>query len=92
MKKHIEEVFKLIISTTNEDTVQADVDDLKGDYVDDWEDEFDDVYEAYAEQGRGEAEHEVLNGLIREHAPDFSLDDHSVLFDALAEHYCLNTN
>ena len=40
------------------------IDELKPEFVWDWEDEFDDIHEAYEEQGRGEAEYQAVSELI----------------------------
>lgn len=74
------------------DNVQETIQDMKGEYVWDWEDEFETLDEAYDEQGRGAAESTVLNKLIRDRFPNISVDDHSELFDMLLEHYELSVD
>ena len=55
------------IGHIGEDMILSEIDDLKMDYLNvGWQDEFDSAEEAYAEQGRGEAESVVL----RKHAKD----------------------
>ena len=83
----IEELFQKIISENTEEDVLANVEELKSEYVSDWEDEFDSLEEAYAEQGRGEAESQALRELIME---KLSLDDYCELQGKLAEHYGLS--
>ena len=53
VEKHIEEI--------GEDTIISKIEDIKEDYISDWEDEFDSVFDAYEEQGLGEAESHILN-------------------------------
>ena len=88
----IEELFQKIISENTEEAVRSNVDELKSEYVSDWEDEFDSLEEAYEEQGRGEAESQALRELIREEDTNLSLDDYCTLKDKLADHYGLITN
>jgi hypothetical protein len=83
----IEELFQRIISENTEEDVLANVEELKSEYVSDWEDEFESLEEAYAEQGRGEAESQALRELIRD---KLSLDDYCELQGKLAEHCGLN--
>ena len=40
------------------------IDELKSEYVWDWEDEFDNIHEAYDEQGRGQAESQAIEEFI----------------------------
>jgi hypothetical protein len=42
------------------------IDELKGEYVWDWEDEFDNIHEAYEEQGRGEAESQAISEIVKD--------------------------
>lgn len=89
----IDQIFLDIINGNTEATVYDEVDNAKGEYVWDWEDDFDDLEEAYAEQGRGGAECLILNNLIKQYgASQLDVDDHSILFDRLADHYQLHTN
>ena len=52
------------------------VDEQMLDYVDDdWEEDgFDSEYEWYCEYGRGEAEDDVINELVREYEKDYSIE------------------
>jgi len=65
-----EDLEKLVedhITDIGEDTIMSEIEDIKPDFLDsNWEEDFDDEYDAYAEQGRGEAESQVL----KEHARD----------------------
>lgn len=88
----IEELYQKIISENTEEAVRSNVDELKSEYVSDWEDEFDSLDDAYEEQGRGEAENQALRELIREEDANLSLDDYCSLKDKLADHYGLSTN
>jgi hypothetical protein len=55
------------IGHIGEDMILSEIDDIKSDYLDlYWQDVFDSAEEAYAEQGSGEAETEVL----KRHARD----------------------
>ena len=48
------------IAIVGEQTILNEIDERKLEYVDDdWDEQFDTLEEAYAEQGRGEAESEV---------------------------------
>lgn len=85
----VEELFQKIIAKHDEQEVCANVDDLKHEYVSDWEDEFDSLEEAYEEQGRGEAERQALRELIKAEQVELSLDDYCDLHDRLADHYGL---
>lgn len=85
----VEELFEKIIAKHSEEEVGANVDDLKSEYVSDWEDEFETLEEAYEEQGRGEAERQALREIIEEEGVELSLDDFCDLQDKLADHYGL---
>jgi hypothetical protein len=55
------------IEDIGEDIIMSQIEDIKSDFLDgDWENDFDDEYEAYAETGRGEAESQILQA----HAQD----------------------
>lgn len=88
----IEELFQKIIAENSEEEVCANVDDLKSEYVSDWENEFDTLEDAYEEQGRGEAESQALRELIQGEKNNLSLDDYCELQEKLADHYGLNLN
>jgi len=52
---------------------------------------YQEVDDAYKEQGRGEAENLTLRNLIHQNGGEnMSVDDYSELFNQLAEHYNLN--
>ena len=60
-----EEIVKYL--EDNEDSILQGIDNLMSNYVDDdWEDEFNDLYEAYWETGRGGAGIDVCNEIYRE--------------------------
>ena len=55
------------IGHIGEDMILSEIDDIKSDYLDiNWTEQFDSAEEAYAEQGRGQAESKIL----RRHAQD----------------------
>jgi len=72
--------------------IQDKVQDLKSEYVWDWEDEFEDLDEAYSEQGRNQAEHTVLNDLINQHYMHLPIEIYHKLFQMLALHFDLEVN
>lgn len=78
----------------HESEVLANVDDLKTEFVSDWEDEFDDIHEAYEEQGRGQAESQALMELIdriaKEEGLTVSDDDKIFYMDELADEWGLS--
>lgn len=86
----IKQITAAISSKYPEDQIHSLVDELIPEYLDDnWKDEFDDIFEAYSETGRGEAESDILNSVIREHLAEtnieLSTDDFCKLFDNLKE-------
>ncbi|MCP4369876.1 MAG: hypothetical protein GY797_17440 [Deltaproteobacteria bacterium] len=87
-------IFKKIIKDNSTEDIHQEVQDLKLEFIsDDWADEFDDVDEAYEEQGRNEAENITLNSLINAgvHGYPMMNADHNKLFDMLAKHYELQS-
>jgi len=77
----------------HEDQVMEHIDDLKLEYVDsDWESEFDDYHEAYEEQGRGQAESQAVQELIKEHNPGISDADLVRAMDFLANEWGISFN
>lgn len=78
---------------TFESEAMSAIDDLKLAFVDsDWEDEFDDYDEAYEEQGRGQAESQVVQELIKREYPDISDDKLVEMMDFLADAWCISYN
>jgi hypothetical protein len=74
------------------ETIDA-IDDSKSDYLDDdWESEFDDIHEAYDEQGRGEAESQAVQDLIRREFPGVSDKELLFLMDELSERWGISYN
>ena len=62
----IEDIFKKIKEDYSEERVAMLFDEKVPEWLDGgWEEDFDDAYEAYQEQGRGEAEDEVIGDIIR---------------------------
>lgn len=67
MMTPLEYVDEIIRKEYSEDVVTERVDGVMGEYLNnDWESDFDDMYEAYLETGRGEAESQILNEIIIE--------------------------
>lgn len=82
---------KITVENTEADVCEL-VDELRPDYVnDDWAEDFDDIHEAYIEQGRGQAESQILTDLVKRYGPELTSEAHVKLFDRLAEHYGLIT-
>jgi len=76
-----------------ESEVMETIDDLKGDYLDsDWEYEFDDIHEAYEEQGRGQAESQAVQEAVYFEDPDISDDDLCWVMDEIASEWCISYN
>jgi hypothetical protein len=89
----LEKIFLDIIAGNTEDMVAEEIDAAKGEYVWDWEGEFDTLDEAYAEQGRGEAESLVIRNLINANGgKDLDPDSSDILFGRVKDHYNLNTD
>lgn len=62
-----DQIFEQIRKDHTSESIQTEIQDTKNDYVDDdWEDEFDDIDEAYMETGRGGAESDVLNRVVED--------------------------
>lgn len=86
-------VFHNITGKYSKEQIWEEVQGMKSDYLsDDWEDEFDDIEEAYEEQGRNAAEHAILNRLINQHGPPEMNEEFCKLFDKLASYYELQTD
>ena len=91
---NIEPLFQTIIEWNGKESVWEEIQEAKSEYLDEhWEEEFEDVDEAYSETGRGEAENQILTGLINQVTHGYPIidSDHCRLFDMLANHYELNT-
>jgi hypothetical protein len=86
----INKLFFSIVAGTSEGEIIDAIDEAKSDYVDDWEDEFDNIHEAYDEQGRGEAEDHVVSDAISNVIIEgLSDEDHCRLHDMLMAHWNL---
>ena len=60
------EIAKNIMAENDEIDICSRVDELMNEFVDDgWEDDFDDLAEAYEETGRGGAGSQVLNEVLQ---------------------------
>ena len=76
-----------------EGEVMTSIDELKHEFInDDWEDEFDDIDEAYEEQGRGQAESQAVQELIKREYPDMKDDALVKMMDFLADFWFLSYN
>jgi len=85
---NVPELFDKIVENVSIEEVSARIDELKDEYVWGWEDEFDNIHDAYAEQGRGEAEAEFLSQVISEYAPfEINTSDYLQLYDMLLERW-----
>lgn len=95
----MKKLFNHIVATATPD-IYYNVDEAMLEYVDsDWEDEFDDLHEAYEETGRGQAEAQAINEAIKTgilglglNPDDIEFDVYCKLYDALAAHWGLETN
>ncbi len=93
IKMKWQQIFTEITTNYADAVVSERVNDAKPEFVWDWEGDFDDIHEAYEEQGRGEAESQVIQELISSHGGDSLSDDDKVaLTDKLADHYGLSLN
>lgn len=86
----IKQITAAISSKYPKDQIYSLIDELIPEYLDDnWKDEFNNIFEAYLETGRGEAESDILHSVIREHLAEtnseLSTDDFCKLFDSLKE-------
>lgn len=92
----MDKLFKHIIESNTESFIFEKLDEYIPEYISDWEDDFDDIHEAYEEQGRGEAESQILGEVIIQGMKTLDMklnsDEHCDLFDALAEHWNLLSN
>jgi hypothetical protein len=78
---------------TFESEVHEKIDEYKHEYVDiDWADDFDDIHEAYDEQGRGSAESQAVQELIQHEYPAIDNTELCALMDLLAEEFCISYN
>lgn len=85
---NINPLFIRICKKNSKKEVWDNINDLKPEYLDDdWEDEFEDMEEAYDETGRCSAEHDILNDLIKNNCMRLPTKEHCKLFDMLTNHY-----
>lgn len=78
IESKVKKFANLLIGALSEDAICQEVDEAKPEFLSEgWEDEFDDEFEAYIEQGRGEAEEQVLNkitqGIVEGIASEYGL-------------------
>ena len=89
----IENAFQIIIAAEDESDVLAQVDENKEEYIRDWEYEFDNIHEAYEEQGRGQAEAQAISDILTKHFQAIITSDEFIaLSEMLAEHWGLTTD
>lgn len=75
MEKTLGAVKEYLEKNYDEDELTSSVDEVISDYIDDgWEDDFDSEYDAYQEQGRGEAELQVTTGIYEEILKKLDMD------------------
>jgi hypothetical protein len=92
------DIFEHIITKNTEQYIAGKLDEYKSEFVWDWEDEFDNIHEAYEEQGRGQAESQILHQVIAaalqalELPSILPLNDFCELFDKLADHWGITAN
>jgi hypothetical protein len=84
---NIEDLFNKIVADNTAEYIAGKVDEYIPEYIWDWEDEFEDIHEAYEEQGRGQAESQILGEVISRTKATLSIDDYCKLQDKLAAHW-----
>jgi len=78
-----------IKSRNTEISLCAKFDEYIPEYVDEgWEDEHDDVYEAYSECGRGEAEEQVIQEIYDDMLVRFELEPTDELYNSVRKLVC----
>lgn len=81
-------VFKKITDKLSQSDVDEKVDEAKFEYIpEDWEDEFEDMEEAYIETGYGGAEDQVLTELIMPFTNLLDATRYIQLYNKLVEYY-----
>ena len=88
---NINPLFIRICKENHKEDIWGNINDLKPEYLSDgWEDDFEDMEEAYSETGRNSAEYNILETLIRDNCLPLPVQEHSELFDMLVNHYELS--
>jgi len=87
-KKEVESYAKEIMKRNNCKSIISDIDDQMLEYVaDDWEEEgFDSEYDWYQEYGKGEAEDDIIEGLVREYEKKNKVKFHIDSFVAIGKY------
>lgn len=90
----VDEAVKRCLNDHTEDSIHERISEAMYDYVDDSDiEEHGDIYEAYSELGRGEAESAILRDVL---APfekgGCELDWYCEVWDALCEEWNISTN
>ena len=89
----IKPLFIRIAKENPSSEVLERIQESKREYVHDgWEDEFEDLDQAYDEQGRGEAENDILRSLITENCMHLPVEEDRQLYYMLVGHYELNVD
>ena len=84
----VSSVFKKITDKFSQSNVDEKLAEAKLEFIpEDWEDEFDDLEEAYMEVGRDDAEDQVITELIGPFMNLLDTTGYNKLYSKLAEHY-----
>ena len=88
----VEVVIRDVLNKYSEDTIRRMVDELIPEYLSsDWEEDFNDEYDAYIETGNVEAEAAILTQVINENlratSTELSTDEWCVVYDELKEEW-----
>lgn len=88
-EEHKKEILDRIFGENTPEAVLEQIEETIYDYVSEDEiEEYDgDVHEAYSAYGRGEAESQVLNDLVRDALRDFGYNPHNADVDDFCEIY-----
>ena len=87
---NINDLFILITMTYTSQEIYDKIDEAKYSYVNDnWEEEFEDIFDAYNETGRNEAEDEIINEIINNHLSMIGINDNQrlLLYNKLSDYY-----
>lgn len=92
MDTNINPLFIRICKENSIKEIQDKAQELQSEFVWDWEDEFDNLNDAYLEQGGNAAEQQVINELINNNCMYLPIEIHHKLFSMLALHYELEVD
>lgn len=86
----ITRVYNIIIMDNPKNYVWNEVQEAKSEFLNNnWEEEFNNINDAYDETGRNEAENQVLDSLIKNASKNISDEDYFKVYYKLAEYYDL---